>query len=121
MPLPLLAAFLYGGCTARASYYILDAQRKFDSAVHEGAEQRAPYEYTMAREFLQKAKEEDGYSDYGAVETLCKKSQEYADVAIQKSADSGVDVKDADKFVPEVKEEKKKEEKDNIQIDLDDP
>jgi hypothetical protein len=124
MTLPLLPILLLGGCTAgRASYYLLDAQRKFDSAVAEGAESRAPYEYTMSKEFLQKAKEESGYSDFGPCEKLAKKSAEYAQAAIEKSADNGAEVKNADQFVPEEKkeEEKKPEQKDNIQIDLDDP
>src|SRR5687767_1455074 len=90
LPLLGVATMALGGCTAvRASYYLLDAQRKFDAAVAEGAEQKAPYEYTLAREFLQKAKEEDGYSDFGASEMLSRKSIEYAAVAFEKASDDG--------------------------------
>lgn len=118
-----LSAPLLGGCAAgRASYFLLDAQRKLDAAAAEGAEKRAAYEYTMAREFLRKAKEENGYSDFGATESLSRRSIEYAAAAYERSSDDGrPDVTNAEQIVPEVREEKKPEEKDNFEIDLDDP
>jgi hypothetical protein len=124
--LPLLAVLpmALGGCTAvRASYYLLDAQRKFESAVNAGAEQRAPYEFTLAEQYLQKAREEDGYSDFGAAEMLSRKSIEYAAAAFEKASDEGrPDVSGAESIVPEEKkEEPPKEQGPDIDIDLDDP
>src|SRR5687768_8845152 len=109
----LLGALLLEGCTAvRATYYIVDAEKKYQAAVAEGALEQAPYEITMASEFLTKAKEEDGYSDFGATEMLCRKSIEYSAAAYERSSDDGrPDVKDADEIVPEEKpEEPVKEE-----------
>jgi hypothetical protein len=116
-----LLSLLLTGCTAaRASYFLLDAERKYQSAVEQGATERAPYEITLAHEYLWKAKEETNYSDYGAAEQLCKKSIAWSASAYEKTAD-GPDLKNSDEFVPEIKEEKPVEEhKDEPKIDLDD-
>lgn len=116
--MPLFALLLPGCTAARATYFLLDAQQKYQDAVQEGAEKAAPYEITLAHEFLEKAKEEDGYSDFGATEALCKKSIEYSAAAYQRAVDD-VDVKGADEIVPEQKREEV-QEKDDTQIDLDD-
>ncbi|MFN7143847.1 MAG: hypothetical protein ACK4YP_08740 [Myxococcota bacterium] len=122
--LPVLAALLAlagaSGCTAaRASYFVLDAERKFESAVAVGADDRAVYEITLAREYLWKAKEEVNSSDYGAAEQLCKKSIAWSAEAYEKSADMGPDMKDADEFVPETKPETPPPSKDETPIDID--
>ncbi len=116
----LVLGGLASGCTAaRASYYLLDAERKFETAVAAGAEERAVYEITLAREYLWKAKEEVNSSDYGAAEQLSKKSVVWSAEAFEKSSDVGYDVKDADQFVPESKPEKPPEPKDDTPIDID--
>lgn len=119
-----LALLVSGGCTAaRASYLVLDAEQKYKTAVSEGADEKAVYEITMAKEFLWKAKEEVNSSDFGAAEALCKKSKAYSQEAYDKSVDRGVDVGNADEFVPETKPEVPVEDKPKTEepvIDLDD-
>lgn len=115
----LLLALLSTGCAARASYVLFDAERKLEAAAAIGADERAVYEYTLAREYLWKAKEEINSSDYGAAEQLCKKSVAWSAEAYEKSEDRGADVKNADEFVPELKPEKPAEPKDETPIDID--
>lgn len=123
--LTLVALTLLGssGCAARASYFIFDAEHKYNVALAEGADEKAVYEITMAREFLWKAKEEVNSSDYGSAEALCKKSKAYSQEAYDRSVDRGVNVGNADEFVPETKPEVPVEEKPKTEepvIDLDD-
>ncbi len=74
--LPLLA------CGAgRSVYYLWDAQREFARAEESGAAQKAVFEYTMARQYLLKAREEAGYSDYQAAEDLARKSMDWSSQA----------------------------------------
>lgn len=106
MRLLLLSTLLATGCTAaRASYFVIDAERKFQTAVEAGGEERAVYETTLAREYLWKAKEEVNSSDFGAAEQLCKKSIAWSAEAYEKAADDGPDLDKSDEFVPETKPE----------------
>lgn len=109
------------GCAARAGYFMLNAERKYNNALDEGAMERAPYEATLAGAYLDKAREEIGYSDYGVAEKLCKRSMELSATALTKSEDL-TPVKDPEKFVPEVREkepEKEPEPDVNLDINLD--
>jgi hypothetical protein len=86
--LTLLLPLLLTGCTAgRASYMLINAEREYQTAVEQGADQKAVYEITLAHEYLQKAKEEAGYSDYGPVDQLCKTSITWSQSAYKKSSD----------------------------------
>lgn len=105
LPLLLPLSLALSGCAVRASYLVLDAERKFQSAVTAGGDERAVYETTLARAYLWKAKEEINSSDYGAVEQLCKKSIAWSAEAYEKSADDGPDLEKNDEFVPETKPE----------------
>lgn len=119
----LLVGLGLSGCTAaRASYMLIDAQQRYDAALSEGADEKAVYEITMAKEFLWKAKEEVNSSDYGAAEQLCKKSKNYSQEAYDRSVDRGVDVGNAEEFVPETKPETpvEKPKGEEPVIDLDD-
>lgn len=49
-----------------------------------GAEQRAPYEYFSAAEYLHKAKEEWGYSDFEAALDYAALSKQFAEEAKKK-------------------------------------
>ena len=49
-----------------------------------GAEQRAPYEYTLAKEHLDKAMSEAAEADYGDAYTLANAAYDYADQAVQR-------------------------------------
>jgi hypothetical protein len=79
----VLLLLALGGCTAgRSVYYVWSAQRGMDGAVEAGAETRAAYEYTLAREYLAKAREESGYSDFKDAEVLARKARTWADKAV---------------------------------------
>ena len=93
------------GCAAgRASYFLVDATRAYKDAVDAGAVERAPYEITLAKEYLAKAREEDGYSDYGAAERLSKRSIEASQRAVVRAGQQDI-LPDA-KNVPEQHEKK---------------
>ena len=112
------------GCAAaRAGYFLVNAERKYHSALEQGAEDRAPYEATLAGAYLEKAKEEDGYSDFGVTEKLCKRSMEMSAKALTRSEDL-TNGQNGEKFVPEEREkepEKPAEPAPDLDIDLDDP
>lgn len=95
---PLLGLLLVApGCAARASYFLMDAARTVQDARDADAEARAVYEYTLAEEYLKKAREEDGYSDYQAAEQLARRAREEALRAVETAGEQGVapaDVKD---------------------------
>ncbi len=72
------------GCTAgRSLYYVWSAQRAMDVALEAGADTQAVYEYTLAREYLEKAREEDGFTDYRDAELLARKSQAWSAKAVE--------------------------------------
>ncbi len=70
-----LLLLLLGGCGPIASTGpMLQARDLVDLAKAAGSEQFAMYEFTMAREYLAKAREEWAYSDF-------QKAREYSDLA----------------------------------------
>ena len=80
---PIVLSLGLGGCAAgRAGLQIQDAIEARDAALSEGADEAAPYEYTMARRYLEKAWEEMGYSEYKMSVLLARKSAEWSDQAI---------------------------------------
>lgn len=87
----LFAVFLLpllGGCAVRATSVLLQAEQKVRAAETAGAAERAPYEFTLAKTYLDKAKEETGTSDYGAAETLALRAGTYADAALARAGDA---------------------------------
>ena len=60
------------------------ASNKLEEARSAGAEQRAPYEYTLAKEHLDKAMSEAAEADYGDAYTLANAAYDYADQAVQR-------------------------------------
>lgn len=60
------------------------AASKLEEARSAGAEQRAPYEYTLAKEHLDKAMSEAAEADYGDAYTLANAAYDYADQAVQR-------------------------------------
>ena len=67
------------GCGASMStYLILKAQYELDGAEAAEAEKFAPYEYTAANLYLDKAREEQGYADFGASIKYAWKAEELA-------------------------------------------
>lgn len=90
----LLAAVLAAGCTAtKASVNLVIADQAVDRAQEANAPELAVYEYTLAIRYLEKAREEAGYADYKASETLAKKAAEFADQSIIVIQKGGRDLK----------------------------
>jgi len=59
------------------------AASKLEQAKEVGAEQRAPYEYYLAREHMTKAQDEASQGDYGDAIDLAEIAEQSADKAIQ--------------------------------------
>ncbi len=57
---------------------IMDADVQLAAATSAQAEALAPYEWTAARQYLHKAREEQGYSDYEAAIEFAEKARRYA-------------------------------------------
>ena len=70
----LLASSLSGCGAVRATSALAQANQKFEQVTAAGAAEKAPYEYTLGKEFLNKAREEIGYSDYQVAERLAKQA-----------------------------------------------
>jgi len=60
------------------------ASVKLEEAREAGAQQRAPYEYTLAEEHLNKAMSEAAEADYGDAFNLANAAYDYADQAVQR-------------------------------------
>ena len=57
---------------------VRDATVALEAAKVAGADKSAPFEYTSAEQYLTKAREEQGYSDYQVAIELAKKALDYA-------------------------------------------
>jgi hypothetical protein len=64
------------------------ASNKLEEARNAGAEQRAPYEYTLAKEHLDKAMSEAAEADYGDAYTMADAAYDYADKAVERCKQS---------------------------------
>ena len=74
-----MVVMIGSGCGASMStYLILKAQYELDGAEAAEAEKYAPYEYTAANLYLDKAREEQGYADFGASIKYAWKAEELA-------------------------------------------
>ncbi|HHO54148.1 MAG TPA: hypothetical protein ENK18_25575 [Deltaproteobacteria bacterium] len=70
-------------CTAsKVNLELLGAEQSLLRAERYGAPDRATYEYTMALRYLEKAREEAGYSEFRIADALARKSAEWSDRAI---------------------------------------
>ncbi len=75
----LFSLLLVSSCAAgRSTYYLWTAEREFIAANEVQAPEKAVYEYTLAHQYLLKAREEHGYSDYKAAEGMARKSAEWS-------------------------------------------
>lgn len=85
--LPIL--FLVGASLAcgpvRSTAFLLDADVALQAARTAGAETHAPYEFTSAQLYLQKAREEVGYSDYQVAVEFAVKASKFANDARDKA------------------------------------
>ena len=78
LPLVALGASL-SGCTAiKSTVHLAQGEQALYDARAVGGPDYAVYNWTMAEELQKKAREEWGYSDFGACEDLSKKSSEWA-------------------------------------------
>jgi hypothetical protein len=70
-----------------SSYLIISAQADLDGAKAAEAEKYAVYEYTAASEYLHKAREEQGYADFGPAIDYAGKAHELAQKATTRASD----------------------------------
>ena len=76
--IPLAAA-----CTAtRISYHVVRAQEALDLAEVRGAVEAAPYEFTMARQYLMKSRDEVSQSQYKVASALARQSSTWSERAV---------------------------------------
>lgn len=82
----LITMMLFTGCgPIMSTRGISDAKDALAKAEAVNAAERAPYEYTMAREYLRKADELWGYSKFGDSSDYAQKSIEMAKAAEEKA------------------------------------
>lgn len=80
------AALSLTGCgPILSTYLILSAQAELDGANAAEAEKYAVYEYTAAAQYLHKAREEQGYADYGPSIDYAFKAEEMAKKGSEKA------------------------------------
>jgi hypothetical protein len=80
--LVLLLAVASGCTAAKASIQTVAAEESLRKAKEYEADQIAAYEYTMALRYLEKAREEIGYSQFRMADALARQSAEWSDRAI---------------------------------------
>lgn len=84
--LPVMS--LMSGCGPLIStYLIISAQADLDGAKAAEAEKYAVYEYVAANEYLHKAREEQGYSDFGPSIDFAYKAKDLAEKATNRASD----------------------------------
>lgn len=69
----------------QSTAFLLDADVQLEAARTAGAEKYSPYEWTAAKLYLHKAREEVGYSDFEAAVDFAQKASKYANDAKAKS------------------------------------
>jgi Domain of unknown function (DUF4398) len=88
--LSVLGALLMGASRCGpiiSSYLIVSAEADLDGALADESEKYAVYETTSAKQFLHKAKEEQGYADFGPAIDYAYKAQDMAQKARQRADD----------------------------------
>jgi hypothetical protein len=81
-----MAPILLGDCgPILSTYLIINAQAELDGASAAEAPKYALYEYTMSEQYIHKAREEQGYADYGPAIDYAFKAEEMAKKATEKS------------------------------------
>jgi hypothetical protein len=85
--LVLACGFVLEACAFASTARIVKASSSVESAERAEAEKYAIYELTRAREYLHKAREEWGYSDYEAAERFASDAISWGDKARDKARD----------------------------------
>lgn len=68
-----------------STYLILSAQAEIDGAEAAEAEEYAPYHYTAANAYITKAREEQGYADFGPAVEYAWKAKDHAEMARERA------------------------------------
>ncbi len=80
------AVGVFGACgPIQSTAFLLDADVALESAKTAGAEKLAPYEFTAAKLYLHKAREEVGYSDFDVAVDFARKAARFAKEAREKA------------------------------------
>jgi hypothetical protein len=80
-------SLLQSGCTALiARSRIASAEESVLLAGRAGAEKRSPYEFTAARLYVEKAREEEEQARYGAAAALADEAARFAETARHEAA-----------------------------------
>lgn len=74
----VLASVLAGCGPVQATAYLIDTETMLEAARTAQAEKLAPYEWTAARLYMEKSKEEVGYSEYEQAIDYGKKAVDFA-------------------------------------------
>lgn len=113
VPAALIAALLAGGCgPVQSTSHIHSAEATFEKARVAKAHEKSPYEYYRAQNYLYKAKEEWGYSDFEAAIDYAEQALEEADAAVQNAKEApweGSPVEDEQDIDEETEREKGEE------------
>lgn len=117
------------GCTAfKSTVHLAQLEEAWVDAEAANAADRAVYEHTLAEQYRLKAREEWGYSDYGASQELALKAREYAHQAKEQALYGSTDdnaatrhevLENLDQGLDEVPDELQDEPEDDW-IELDD-
>ncbi|MEW5739960.1 MAG: DUF4398 domain-containing protein [Myxococcota bacterium] len=78
MALGLLSVSLLGCGPTQSTAFLIDAETMMEAARTAQAEKLAPYEWTLARLYIHKSKEEVGYSDFEHAVDYAKKAVDFA-------------------------------------------
>lgn len=98
----LAAAWLVGCGPTQSTIQINEAEVAFEKARLNDAQTKAPYEFYSAQEYLYKAKEEWGYSDFEASLDYATLARKFAEEATKKSKGKALEENPGDKL-PDVK------------------
>lgn len=82
-----LTLVLCGCGVVRSTQAVQKAMDTYTRAQRAGAAERATYEFTLGAEYLQKAREQAGYSDYASAESLALQANGYLRKALQVAGD----------------------------------
>lgn len=84
----LVAANLaLAGCAARSTVQMVQAEQALYLARQAEAPERAVFEWTLAEQYMEKAREEWSHSDYGPADDLARKAIDWAQKAEAAASD----------------------------------
>ena len=81
----LVGAMLFGCGPIQASSAVGDAREAIERATVSRADEYARFPFHMAQNYLSKAKELEGYSEYAAAERFARRAEELANQSVLES------------------------------------